>query len=64
MAKYPRPKGDHQVFNLNDFTRTNEDVIVSIYALQDKQTRDMKEVNTQIEKLTRLVTELQKTTRS
>lgn len=52
------------MFNLNDFTRTNEDVIVSIYALQDKQTRDMKEVNTQIEKLTRLVTELQKTTRS
>jgi len=60
MSKHLPPKRNSSIFNTKDFERTNEDVIISINELNVKYEQHIKELKTQIEKLTYLVYELQK----
>lgn len=60
MSKHLPPKRNSSIFNIKDFERTNEDVIISINELNVKYEQHIKELKTQIEKLTYLVYELQK----
>lgn len=61
MSRRLPPKNSNGIFNVNDFKWSNEDVIISVNELNVKYEQQMEELKKQVDKLTCLIYDMQKT---